>query len=460
MTSITDIKFSHIRNLLLQNGIDVPDDEKEAYDIAYTLMNAKGTSYDNVSISIIEWMLAHNLLKLNKKIRKYDIQELQELSEEERLRLGLSLGMKTGNIDIIISILKFSDNLIENYSLSKVLPRDPILYIINFMTIEQTMAFCFTDKNIYNACDKRGIKNIITSKLDTKMDISDFSLKELFIYSKVLNLYGKIGLHENKDSLLLNGKIYVLHLNGDYIIYELSSDLDICDYTFYNFYARDIVFIDKKHNFYHHKLNDQNKNKVYKIERNNLNKLDIVLPKAIKVLPKKILDDPEGFYILTSDGKYYDYEDGNLDLINDHEGMVQYTENYMLNYLGEVFYYDGAKINHLEKIKQITENGYALSDTGEIYNIEIVISNNEPVSIITNIVKIATAGNNSLLLDNKGKVYYTNFPLEDEIKWKPILEDIMEISLNGYNLTALSKRDELIRINFDDGIKVFKIAFV
>jgi len=65
MTDIYDIDIEDIINLLSVNNIEIPKIKDEIYKIAFDLMNKKSTSYNNVPASIIEWMLAYNVLQSN-----------------------------------------------------------------------------------------------------------------------------------------------------------------------------------------------------------------------------------------------------------------------------------------------------------------------------------------------------------------------------------------------------------
>ena len=65
MTDVHDIYIQDVKILLSKNNIKIPDSQEEIYDIAFDLMNDKNTSYDDVPLSIIEWMMAHNTLKKN-----------------------------------------------------------------------------------------------------------------------------------------------------------------------------------------------------------------------------------------------------------------------------------------------------------------------------------------------------------------------------------------------------------
>jgi hypothetical protein len=81
MTDIHDINIEHLKILLSKNNIKIPESQDEIYNIAFDLMNEKSTSYNDVPINVIEWMMAHNVLKKNPMIESYNIEDIKTLSK-------------------------------------------------------------------------------------------------------------------------------------------------------------------------------------------------------------------------------------------------------------------------------------------------------------------------------------------------------------------------------------------
>jgi hypothetical protein len=111
MTDIHDLNLDDIKKFLLVNKILVSDNEM--YDKAFDLMNNKSTSYKNVSISIIEWMMAHNALKMGMVTNSYDIDEIKNLSLIDRKTIAKNLGMQGDKIENILNILRYMHKLKE-----------------------------------------------------------------------------------------------------------------------------------------------------------------------------------------------------------------------------------------------------------------------------------------------------------------------------------------------------------
>jgi len=124
MADIHDINIDHIKILLLANNIKIPESEDEIYDIAFNLMNKNTTSYKDVPINIIQWMMAYNAIKINAIVKSYYIDEIKSLSDIERNALAKTLGMKGNNIDNIVNILRYMHKLkeVKNIKLEEEIP--------------------------------------------------------------------------------------------------------------------------------------------------------------------------------------------------------------------------------------------------------------------------------------------------------------------------------------------------
>lgn len=113
MTSIYDIPIYDIKLFLIENRIGSPKDENKAYDEAFKLMGKLNTSFNNVPISISEWILAHNVITKNTDVPTYSLNDLEEMNNQELSRLSKLLGMKSTNLKNIINILRYAGKLDE-----------------------------------------------------------------------------------------------------------------------------------------------------------------------------------------------------------------------------------------------------------------------------------------------------------------------------------------------------------
>ena len=454
MTSIRDIDVNDLKLFLRVNDINLNNNE-EIYEKAMGLMKSRRTKYAGVPDSIIEWMMAHNLIKLNTKIPAYTKNQIKNMMEEERRELADLLGMKTSNVDKIINILNYMHKLI----ILSELPEDPILDIISNMNINDIMNFCNSDKTINKICQSKNLKNTIISKLSKNhVDVSKFTLDELFLYSKVLNLRKRINIFDTK--------IYVFIDNTVYKPYDGTSEFDgeqlpnnINQIAPYGYYGFDLALLsddDQILSMYMHRPKEIDK------FFNN----DIGIDKIIDIKP--ILSGTKSLELLTADGKFYRWD--SYDGLKSEEapvGTIQREGVYYLTYTGDVYHRKYSKINKIEglsNIKQITHNGFFLSENGDVYvfdNDDIIL--HPGVKNITQICSRYRSRNNNkyqvYMLDNKGYVYFKAVNI-DEIdliipKLYEGLKDIVEIedsdiigfaALDKYNRLSLKNRDSAIQL--------------
>lgn len=130
MTDIKDLNLDHLKKFLSQNGIFVPKDKNKIYEKAFELMNEKITLYDDVDVSIDEWILAYNAIKRNINIKLYHINDINNMSDSELSNLTKKLGLKKVNITNIINILRFMnkfDTKLEQQTITGIYDLDKIL---------------------------------------------------------------------------------------------------------------------------------------------------------------------------------------------------------------------------------------------------------------------------------------------------------------------------------------------
>jgi hypothetical protein len=104
MTDIKDINHDDIKEFLTLNNIKVSNDEND-YNKAFKLM--KNPNIKVEPTSIVEWMMAYNLIIKKIKISDYTINDLMNFSISERDKLAKKLGMMSNNVINIINILHY-----------------------------------------------------------------------------------------------------------------------------------------------------------------------------------------------------------------------------------------------------------------------------------------------------------------------------------------------------------------
>jgi len=111
MTDIYDIPLEEIKIFLLANNENF-EDKNDAYNKASILLKDKKAK--GHTTSIIEWMIAYNLIQNNVNIPEYKINEIDDMSQEDIDKLSKILTMKGNNPKNIKNILRYLHKLDEN----------------------------------------------------------------------------------------------------------------------------------------------------------------------------------------------------------------------------------------------------------------------------------------------------------------------------------------------------------
>jgi hypothetical protein len=108
MTSIYDVPYEDIQKFLLANKKTYIN-EIDAYNKALILLKDKKSV--GHTISIIEWMIAHNLLKKKINIPNFTIYQIDNMKQFEIDELAKLLTMNSNNIENIKNILRYMGKL-------------------------------------------------------------------------------------------------------------------------------------------------------------------------------------------------------------------------------------------------------------------------------------------------------------------------------------------------------------
>ena len=123
MTSIYDIPYNDINKFLIANKY-FAENKDDAYNIALILLKDKKTV--GHTMSIIEWIMAHNLLIKQVEIPFYNNNDIDVMSQIEINKLAKLLGMSGNNVNNIKNILTYLHKL----------DKSPLLPEINFLILQ------------------------------------------------------------------------------------------------------------------------------------------------------------------------------------------------------------------------------------------------------------------------------------------------------------------------------------
>lgn len=427
MSSIRDVVFVDIITFLWNNDIIIPIEKDDAYDLALDLIQyGNNIIYTDV---IVDWMKARNLLLLKVYVPNYSIDQINKLSNKDLNDLITLLD--ADGMDSAINILLFMHKIIT-------LNKDIIFEVMKNSDINTIENLCSASININNFCQTLDVKNLVISKIaKDSLDIDYFSLKELFLYSKVVPLKKKMHImdgivHVNTDDKLLFPNDNFRFENSNQIIPTIGGRFTVLNND-------GTIF------FY----NPRNGTKTY---------LKNHCKKFIKI---------ESDHFLTRSGKLYRPYLGfssNITIEKIHlgpENTIQYYYPLALTSKGEVYHislyikdHKGYKITDLPQIIQITQHGYLLSAEGNVYKYimddRFYYKTNLSKVTISNIIQITTSSNSgqilAVYLDQNGDIF-THKHGEDPIILLPKTPNVIEILLLNKKLWAIDDKFNLYHLD-------------
>ena len=181
MTSIYDIPYDDIKIFLSANDKNIKNIDDD-YKLALNLLKDKKTI--GHTTSIIEWMIAHNLLIDKVDIPIFNIYDIDNMSQVDINQLAKLLTMKGNNSDNIKNILRFLNKLDDKLSflpeinnlisdkLDYLLQKD----IISF-TFEQIILLFenYYDKKTMRFLIYKNMENIMTNNIVITNNHKNFS---------------------------------------------------------------------------------------------------------------------------------------------------------------------------------------------------------------------------------------------------------------------------------------------
>ena len=208
MTSIYDVPYEDIEEFLLFNNINF-ENKNDAYDKALILLkdkNAKGHT-----TSIIEWLMAYNLLIRKVNIAIYSIFEIDNMSQIKINQLAKLLTMKGNNINNIKNILKYLHKLDDETLLPDI--NDVILQNLNELEINEINFETLNPNDVINLLKTHRNKALIRKPIYNNLEkiiiynFINIDIKRLnnleYISNLRLPIYIILKLIENNEKRLL-----------------------------------------------------------------------------------------------------------------------------------------------------------------------------------------------------------------------------------------------------------------
>lgn len=222
MTSIYQIPYEDIELFLLTNDIDPSQDININYKLALKLVKKSTTNFE--IDSIVEWMIAHNVIILKYNIPEYKKSEILEMNNIELFKLSKSLTMKNSNIENIFNILNYLGKLIEdiksnifsgNPFLNFISQNDVLFETLKDLDINDIINFCISSSNINKNCSSNKITDLIRNKLQKLdyLDLSTYNLKELILFSKIVKFKEHNNLINQNDLVEIIRRLNTIEYN-------------------------------------------------------------------------------------------------------------------------------------------------------------------------------------------------------------------------------------------------------
>ena len=155
MSKVHDIPYEDVKEFLLANNANFKN-EDEAYDLILNLLKAKKSI--GHTTSIIEWMMAHNLLINKIDIPNYSSYDIDNMSQVEINELTKLLTMKGNNRNNIKNILRYLDKLQDDqgndhYEIIFTRVKDVDVKILLDLNDYELNKICQTNKYINTLCN-------------------------------------------------------------------------------------------------------------------------------------------------------------------------------------------------------------------------------------------------------------------------------------------------------------------
>jgi len=180
MTSIYDIPYKDIRKFLSANNKNLVN-EDDAYNEVLILLKDKNSK--GHTTSIIEWMIAHNLIVNKVIIPYYTVDDIDNMSQSEINKLAKKLTMKGNDRGNIKNILRYLHKL-EDISLLPEI-KDIIFNNLTQLELENINIYDLNFDNIINLLKTH------RNKVAIRKFVSD-NLDKIIIYQFLLSLNSSI----------------------------------------------------------------------------------------------------------------------------------------------------------------------------------------------------------------------------------------------------------------------------
>ncbi len=197
MTSIYDIPYGDVKKFLLFNNMIFKARDK-AYNKTLLLLGDKSTK--GHTTSIIEWMIAYNLLIHKVDINFYTYEEINDMEQQQIDKLSKLLTMKGNNKSNIKNILGYMNKLVY----FDILPTEIKIEILGKADINEINKLSILSRDFKKVCESKDVRSLLIHKFSNNdnLDISNYTNIELIRYYQIVLYKKKHSFYDNKKQNL------------------------------------------------------------------------------------------------------------------------------------------------------------------------------------------------------------------------------------------------------------------
>lgn len=195
--------------LLKNNKINIASHAKAdfIYKVAETrILQGRLQIYSDV---IIDWIIAHNLINEDIKVRIYKESEINNMTDKELedLYSFLSNGEDIGDrnpYNSVINILRFAGKLQYDKANITTLPIEIFTELLRNSDVNQITNLCNSSADLKQKCQSKNARAVLLDKIkDTgdNLDVSTYSNEQLIRYLQILPYKKRINTRNRTDLL-------------------------------------------------------------------------------------------------------------------------------------------------------------------------------------------------------------------------------------------------------------------
>jgi alpha-tubulin suppressor-like RCC1 family protein len=193
MNSLTTIPFDDLLSFLSSHYIPITNydstNKSQVYESALQIIRSEQGKNNHVisaPISVIDWIIADNLLSTNISINRFTTSSILLSSNDLLLELAKILSLNHVNKERILRILGYLNLLDNDTSIFDTLPDDILFIILQNLNCDELVLTCLISSKFIKLDQNGEITRILRDKLreKTRLKLDQYNRKELVFLNK------------------------------------------------------------------------------------------------------------------------------------------------------------------------------------------------------------------------------------------------------------------------------------